>query len=54
MPEKYLQYITDPLKSFIFTLSVDSGLRNIFSLYPQETKWLSVKDKMVVRKRQNN
>ena len=54
MPEQHLNYIRDPSKSFIFTLSADSGLGNYFFFYPRKTKCLFVKDKMVVRKRQNN
>ena len=46
MSEQHVHYITEPLKSFIFTLSADSGLRNIFSIYPRETKWLSVRDQI--------
>ena len=38
IPDKHFQYITEPLKSLIVTLSADSGLQNICSLYPKETK----------------
>ena len=38
IPEKHFHYITEPLKSLIVTLSADSGLQNICSLYPKETK----------------
>ena len=47
MLEQHVHYITEPLKGLIFTLSADSGLPNIFSLNPQETKWLSVRDKII-------
>ena len=33
MLEQHLHYITYPLKSFVFTLSADSGLQNFFFYY---------------------
>ena len=46
MSEQHVHYITQPLKSFIFTLSADSGLQQLVSLYPQETERLSIRDKI--------
>ena len=48
MPEQKFHYITEPLKSLMFTLSADSDLGNVFSIYPPETKWLSVRDKITM------
>ena len=48
MPRHKFHYITEPLKSLMFTLSADSGLWNIFSIYPRETKCLSVRDKIII------
>ena len=48
MPGQNFHYITEPLKSHMFTLSADSGLWNIFSIYPRETKCLSVRDKIII------
>ena len=47
MTNQHFNYTIEPLESFIFTLSEDSGHQNIFSAYPQETKRLSVKDKII-------
>ena len=47
MTNHYLNYAIEPLDSFIFTLSEDSGHRNICLAYPQETKRFSVKDKII-------
>ena len=47
MTKQYFNYAIEPLESFIFTLSENSGHRNICSAYPQETKRLSVKDKII-------
>ena len=46
MTNQHFNYTIEPLATFIFTLNEDSGHRNIFSAYPQETKRLSEKDKM--------
>ena len=46
MTNQHFNYTIEPLKSFIFTLSEESGHWNTFSAYPQETKGLSVKDKI--------
>ena len=54
MLEQHFHYITYPLKSFVFTLSADSGLQNFFLLYSQKPKGLSIKDKMFACKRQKN
>ena len=47
MKNQHLNYTKEPLESFIFTLNEDSGHRNIFSANPQETKRLSVKNKII-------
>ena len=53
MLQKYLQkYSIEPLESFIFRISEESGHQDIFPAYQQETKKLSVRDKKVVCKRQ--
>ena len=46
MSEQHVNYITEPRKDLIFTLSADSGPPNIFSLNPQETVRLSVRYKI--------
>ena len=38
----------------MFTFSADSGRWNIFSIYLQETKFLSVRDKIVIVNLENN
>ena len=40
-------YILELLESFNFTPSEDSGHRNFFSAYPQETKRLSEKNRII-------
>ena len=47
MTNQHFNYTIEPLESFIFPLSEDSGHQNIFLAYPQETKRLSVKDKII-------
>ena len=47
MSEQHDHYITGSLIDLIFTLSAHSGLLNIFSLNPQETKYLSVRGKLM-------
>ena len=47
MTNQYFNYAIEPLECFIFTLSENSGHRNISSAYLQETKRLSVKDKII-------
>ena len=42
--KQQVYYIIEQLKGLIFTLSADRGLPNIFSLNPQETKGLSVRN----------
>ena len=55
MSKQHLHYITDQLKSFIFTLSDDVAYTTFFFHYIRERpKWLSSKDKKVVCKRPNN
>ena len=46
--KNYCKTTMSELKRLIFTLSADSGLQNIVSLYPQETKCLSVRDKIMI------
>ena len=48
MPEHNFHYITEPLKNIMFTLSADSYLWNIFSIYPRGTKCMSVRDKIFI------
>ena len=36
------------------TSAVDSGLWNIFSIYPRETKYLAVRDKIIISNLETN
>ena len=47
MTNQHFNYTLEPLESFIFTLSEDISHQNIFSGYPQETKRLSLKNKII-------
>ena len=47
MTKQQYNYTVERLESFILTLSEDSGHSNIFSKYPQETKRLFVRDKII-------
>ena len=47
MTNQHFNYTKEPLESLIFTLSEDSGHRNICSAYPQERERFSVKDKIL-------
>ena len=48
MTNQHFKYTIETLESFVFTLSEDSGKQNIFSAFPQETKRLSVRDKIIM------